>query len=93
MVLFQTYFGIDVNSVQDPVKRHALRTMVKTYGQTPKQLFRNPHPARMPSQALDNPVSSGVLTQLFQNSFSASSQMDQGHLPYIVRNFILYNCT
>ncbi|KAJ8308471.1 hypothetical protein KUTeg_013345 [Tegillarca granosa] len=78
-----TYFGIDVNSVRDPVKRHALRTMVKTYGQTPKQLFRNPHPQRVTSQSLDNPVSSGVLTQLFQNSFSASTQMDQGHLPYI----------
>ncbi|GFS19430.1 lysosomal-trafficking regulator [Elysia marginata] len=39
-----TYFGVDASQIKDPVKRHALLTMIKTYGQTPKQLFRNPHP-------------------------------------------------
>lgn len=28
--------------MEDPVKRKALETMVKTYGQTPKQLFSAP---------------------------------------------------
>ena len=42
----QTYFGMDVSSFEDPVKRKALETMVKTYGQTPKQLFTRPHSAR-----------------------------------------------
>ncbi|KAL5007985.1 hypothetical protein ScPMuIL_013566 [Solemya velum] len=37
-----TYFGIDVYSIEEPVKRKAMETMVKTYGQTPKQLFRTP---------------------------------------------------
>ncbi|XP_076817532.1 lysosomal-trafficking regulator-like isoform X1 [Clavelina lepadiformis] len=41
-----TYFGMDISSVDDPVKRTALETMVKTYGQTPKMLFTTPHPAR-----------------------------------------------
>ena len=41
---FQTYFGKDVDSIADPVRRQALKTMVKTYGQTPRQLFRSPHP-------------------------------------------------
>lgn len=40
-----TYFGMDVSSVSDPVKRQALLTMIRTYGQTPKQLFTSPHPA------------------------------------------------
>ncbi|XP_076442605.1 lysosomal-trafficking regulator-like isoform X2 [Babylonia areolata] len=40
-----TYFGMDVSSVSDPLKRQALLTMIRTYGQTPKQLFTNPHPA------------------------------------------------
>ncbi|KAL8559615.1 hypothetical protein ACOMHN_008326 [Nucella lapillus] len=40
-----TYFGMDVSAVSDPVKRQALLTMIRTYGQTPKQLFTNPHPA------------------------------------------------
>ena len=41
---FQTYFGVDVDSIADPVRRSAMRTMIKTYGQTPKQLFKQPHP-------------------------------------------------
>ncbi|KAK3604703.1 hypothetical protein CHS0354_008265 [Potamilus streckersoni] len=42
-----TYFGIDVNNFEDQLTRRAIRTMVKTYGQTPKQLFRVPHPTRL----------------------------------------------
>ncbi|KAK6183248.1 hypothetical protein SNE40_010762 [Patella caerulea] len=38
-----TYFGMDVGKINDPLKRHAMLTMIKTYGQTPKQLFRAPH--------------------------------------------------
>ena len=41
-----TYFGVDVASEQDPVKRTALETMIKTYGQTPNRLFTSPHPQR-----------------------------------------------
>ena len=36
---------MDVSSTQDPVKRQALLTMIRTYGQTPRQLFVSPHPA------------------------------------------------
>eukprot|EP00095_Tigriopus_kingsejongensis_P007229 snap_masked-scaffold1635_size32709-processed-gene-0.7 protein:Tk07229 transcript:snap_masked-scaffold1635_size32709-processed-gene-0.7-mRNA-1 annotation:"lysosomal trafficking" len=39
-----TYYGFDLNSIQDPVEREARATMVRTYGQTPKQLFDQPHP-------------------------------------------------
>ncbi|XP_070180486.1 lysosomal-trafficking regulator-like [Littorina saxatilis] len=46
-----TYFGMDVSSVTDPVKRQALLTMIRTYGQTPRQLFVNPHPAADPTHA------------------------------------------
>ena len=48
--LGQTYFGMDVSSVNDPVKRQALLTMIRTYGQTPKQLFVHPHSAADASQ-------------------------------------------
>ncbi|KAK7504327.1 hypothetical protein BaRGS_00004631, partial [Batillaria attramentaria] len=41
-----TYFGMDVSSVTDPVKRQALLTMIRTYGQTPRQLLVGPHPAQ-----------------------------------------------
>ncbi|XP_035828113.1 lysosomal-trafficking regulator isoform X2 [Aplysia californica] len=40
-----TYFGVDASTVKEPLKRQALLTMIRTYGQTPKQLFRTaPHP-------------------------------------------------
>ncbi|KAM9847900.1 lysosomal-trafficking regulator [Aulostomus maculatus] len=41
-----TYFGMDVSAVEDPVQRRALETMIKTYGQTPRQLFSGSHISR-----------------------------------------------
>jgi hypothetical protein len=43
-VLIQTYFGLDVSSVKNSLDRKAIQTMVRTYGQTPRQLFKIPHP-------------------------------------------------
>jgi len=40
----QSYFGVEVESIVDSVKRNAVRTMIRTTGQTPKQLFRAAHP-------------------------------------------------
>ena len=40
-----TYYGFDIKSIVDPVEREARATMIKMYGQTPKQLFTSPHPA------------------------------------------------
>ena len=42
-----TYFGVDIDAESDPVKRQALETMIKTYGQTPRQLFTQPHPPKL----------------------------------------------
>ncbi|XP_036146533.1 lysosomal-trafficking regulator isoform X4 [Monomorium pharaonis] len=39
-----TYYGFDVEKIIDPLERQAWETMVRTYGQTPAQLFRAPHP-------------------------------------------------
>ncbi|KAK8783119.1 hypothetical protein V5799_015550 [Amblyomma americanum] len=40
-----TYYGVDVSSVtHDVVSQKALETMIRTYGQMPKQLFSSPHP-------------------------------------------------
>ncbi|KAK4309758.1 hypothetical protein Pmani_018634 [Petrolisthes manimaculis] len=39
-----TYFGYDVESGADEISREARKAMIKTYGQTPQQLFTNPHP-------------------------------------------------
>lgn len=46
-----TYYGFDVESIKDPLERVAWETMVRTYGQTPRQLFRAPHPMVIQSLA------------------------------------------
>ena len=38
------YFGYPVEQISDIVHRKAIETMIKTWGQTPKQLFTSPHP-------------------------------------------------
>lgn len=50
--ILQTYYGadgIDVDSITDPTQQEALKTMVKTYGQMPLQLFKESHPPRSKS--------------------------------------------
>ena len=40
---------------QDPLEKKARIAMIKTYGQTPKQLFRHPHPLQPRSLTPDRP--------------------------------------
>lgn len=41
----QTYIGFSAAKVTDPVEKKAFETMVRTYGQMPRQLFQQPHAA------------------------------------------------
>ena len=42
-----TYEGaVDVDAIEDPLMRAAAVTQINSYGQTPRQLFRKPHPPR-----------------------------------------------
>ncbi|XP_029450120.1 LOW QUALITY PROTEIN: lysosomal-trafficking regulator-like [Rhinatrema bivittatum] len=62
-----TYFGMDVSAVEDPVQRRALETMIKTYGQTPRQLFQTAHVSRPGSKLImegELPAAMGLLVQL-----------------------------
>lgn len=62
-----TYFGMDVSAVEDPVQRRALETMIKTYGQTPRQLFNASHISRAGSKLISEgelPAAMGLLVQL-----------------------------
>ncbi|XP_036775204.2 lysosomal-trafficking regulator isoform X2 [Manis pentadactyla] len=61
-----TYFGMDVSAVEDPVQRRALETMIKTYGQTPRQLFQSAHVSRPGSKLNiegELPAAVGLLVQ------------------------------
>lgn len=57
---------MDVSAVEDPVQRRALETMIKTYGQTPRQLFHTAHVSR-PGAKLniegELPAAVGLLVQ------------------------------
>lgn len=58
---------MDVSAVEDPVQRRALETMIKTYGQTPRQLFSGTHVSRAASKVLmegELPAAMGLLVQL-----------------------------
>ncbi|XP_055616635.1 lysosomal-trafficking regulator isoform X2 [Toxorhynchites rutilus septentrionalis] len=46
-----TYATFSASNIEDPVEKLALETMIKTYGQMPRQLFDTPHP-----QASINPL-------------------------------------
>ncbi|XP_074079064.1 lysosomal-trafficking regulator [Macrotis lagotis] len=62
-----TYFGMDVSAVEDPVQRRALETMIKTYGQTPRQLFHTAHASRPGSKLSiegELPAAVGLFVQL-----------------------------
>ncbi|XP_053476690.1 lysosomal-trafficking regulator isoform X6 [Ictalurus furcatus] len=62
-----TYFGMDVSAVEDPVQRRALETMIKTYGQTPRQLFHTSHISRAGPKLIiegELPAAMGLLVQL-----------------------------
>lgn len=42
-----TYEGaVDIDAIEDPVQRNATVGIINNFGQTPKQLFRRPHPAK-----------------------------------------------
>lgn len=58
---------MDVSAVEDPVQRRALETMIKTYGQTPRQLFHTSHISRTGPKLLiegELPSAMGLLVQL-----------------------------
>ncbi|XP_037048186.1 lysosomal-trafficking regulator isoform X2 [Bradysia coprophila] len=40
-----TYISFSMSGVSDPVEKTALETMVRTYGQMPRQLLTTPHPS------------------------------------------------
>jgi len=50
------------SEISDPIEREAVKTMVKTYGQMPRQLFKSPHPATkaLDYSLVDKPIVSTV---------------------------------
>ncbi|XP_075248845.1 uncharacterized protein LOC142341629 [Convolutriloba macropyga] len=40
------YYGFNLDQISDPQSREAVERMIRTYGQTPKQIFKNAHSSR-----------------------------------------------
>ncbi|KAK2579125.1 hypothetical protein KPH14_001295 [Odynerus spinipes] len=59
-----TYYGFNVEQIADPLERQAWETMVRTYGQTPAQLFKAAHP--LPIQNLGTIVASASVPQVIE---------------------------
>ncbi|XP_076673285.1 lysosomal-trafficking regulator mauve isoform X3 [Andrena cerasifolii] len=59
-----TYYGFNVEQIADPLERRAWETMVRTYGQTPAQLFRAAHP--LPIQNVGNAMVYNPLPQVIE---------------------------
>ncbi|XP_066957517.1 lysosomal-trafficking regulator isoform X3 [Macrobrachium rosenbergii] len=59
-----TYFGYDVENGGDEISREARKAMIKTYGQTPQQLFVNPHPTVNHPGITQNPNAPEVLHEV-----------------------------
>lgn len=57
-----TYYGSHIEETEDPVARSAFKTMVNTYGQTPRQLFRFPHPMTVDDYSSKNTNCRNVIT-------------------------------
>lgn len=49
-----------MEQIEDPLERQAWETMVRTYGQTPAQLFKSAHP--LPAQNLALSTSANIPT-------------------------------
>ena len=45
--------AVNLDKIKDPKERASYESMIKNFGQTPSQLFREPHPRRLsPEEAL-----------------------------------------
>jgi factor associated with neutral sphingomyelinase activation len=59
-----TYEGhVDIDTITDPVERRAIELQINEFGQTPKQLFKIPHP---PRTATDEEVKTPLAPQSSQ---------------------------
>ena len=52
---------MDIYSIEDPLKKNAVIGFINNFGQTPKQLFKKPHPAKKVSGlSAGSRISSGI---------------------------------
>ena len=85
--VLQTYIGFSTSGVSDPVEKIALDTMVRTYGQMPKQLLKQPHPFSNPVPPRANQQIYPFVNGLRWGIYTGSPQMSEPHICYIYQQF------
>ncbi|CAM9627335.1 unnamed protein product, partial [Phaeothamnion confervicola] len=70
-----TYEGaVDVDAIDDPLKREALVQQIHEFGQTPAQLFKQPHPQRIVAAATAVPAkAAAVMAAAFAGTTGAAA--------------------
>eukprot|EP00818_Percolomonas_sp_WS_P008731 CAMPEP_0117448702 /NCGR_PEP_ID=MMETSP0759-20121206/7545_1 /TAXON_ID=63605 /ORGANISM="Percolomonas cosmopolitus, Strain WS" /LENGTH=1131 /DNA_ID=CAMNT_0005241113 /DNA_START=176 /DNA_END=3571 /DNA_ORIENTATION=+ len=54
--------GVDIDSIHDPLQKRAIESQIKSFGQTPKQLFKKPHPPRLVPKSKNLPTYNQVVS-------------------------------
>ncbi|KAK2550481.1 Protein FAN [Acropora cervicornis] len=87
---YLTYEGaVDLDGIEDPNERASLEAQILEFGQTPKQIFTNPHPQKQVTGVSPNvsttpsPISSSVLNGL---THSETGTENQANVPVIKVN-------
>lgn len=60
-----TYEGnIELHKIDDPIEKKAMEIQVNEYGQTPRQLFKTPHPKKFSNKVNDLVSDDSILKKL-----------------------------
>ncbi|KAJ3287848.1 Neurobeachin-like protein 2 [Rhizoclosmatium sp. JEL0117] len=90
---YLTYEGaINIDQIQDPVERRSIEDQINNFGQTPMQLFKKPHPKRLPKAEFSHPTvfTAGKLENGY-SLFVRGVSGDFGYMPYISTTTLIGN--
>lgn len=92
MLPFQTYIDFSISDVSDPVEKIALETMVRTYGQMPRQLLTTPHPSSSSIKSSSHPankLSNLAVKGLRWGSFTGSPELGEPKMVHFYEQYDL----
>jgi len=73
--------SVDIDAIEDPVRRQATVSIINNFGQTPKQLFKRPHPQkRVSSSGRRAKGQTLTASSPLQNLIAAATPLRQQHL-------------
>ena len=64
-----------MNSIDDELQQNAIKVMIRTYGQMPKQLFTSRHPEHLLQNPVTSSSSAGTTSGAAEKTAAATQQM------------------